>query len=287
MADNTKRRLAIQGVAALLQNAHFKGFFTGKIYDGPGKNVCVPGLNCYSCPGAVGSCPIGSLQNFLTGMRLRVPYYVVGLLLFFGALLGRVICGFLCPFGLLQELLHLIPVPKKLRTFKGDRILRYLKYVILVVFVIVLPIAVKLTPFFCKYICPSGTVSGILLALSDRAVASKLGRIFTWKLSLLVLCVLGSTVIFRPFCKYICPLGAIYGCFNKFALVRMECDHEKCISCGKCKAACKMNVDPVETPNSAECIRCGDCIKACPVQALRRTVGDRPLGTETKQAEQS
>ena len=287
MADNTKRRLAIQGVAALLQNAHFKGFFTGKIYDGAGKNVCVPGLNCYSCPGAVGSCPIGSLQNFLTGMRLRVPYYVVGLLLFFGALLGRVICGFLCPFGLLQELLHLIPVPKKLRTFKGDRILRYLKYVILVVFVIVLPIAVKLTPFFCKYICPSGTVSGILLALSDRAVASKLGRIFTWKLSLLVLCVLGSTVIFRPFCKYICPLGAIYGCFNKFALVRMECDHAKCISCGKCKAACKMCVDPVETPNSAECIRCGDCIKACPVMALRKTVGDRPLGTETKQAEQS
>ena len=272
MADNTKRRLAIQGVAALLQNAHFKGFFTGKIYDGAGKNVCVPGLNCYSCPGAVGSCPIGSLQNFLTGMRLRVPYYVVGLLLFFGALLGRVICGFLCPFGLLQELLHLIPVPKKLRTFKGDRILRYLKYVILVVFVIVLPIAVKLTPFFCKYICPSGTVSGILLALSDRAVASKLGRIFTWKLSLLVLCVLGSTVIFRPFCKYICPLGAIYGCFNKFALVRMECDHAKCISCGKCKAACKMCVDPVETPNSAECIRCGDCIKACPVQALHKTI---------------
>ena len=270
LADNTKRRLAIQGVAALLQNAHFKGFFTGKIYDGAGKNVCVPGLNCYSCPGAVGSCPIGSLQNFLTGMRLRVPYYVVGLLLFFGALLGRVICGFLCPFGLLQELLHLIPVPKKLRTFKGDRILRYLKYVILVVFVIVLPI--KLTPFFCKYICPSGTVSGILLALSDRAVASKLGRIFTWKLSLLVLCVLGSTVIFRPFCKYICPLGAIYGCFNKFALVRMECDHAKCISCGKCKAACKMCVDPVETPNSAECIRCGDCIKACPVQALHKTI---------------
>ncbi len=259
-------------MAALLQNAHFKGFFTGKIYDGAGKNVCVPGLNCYSCPGAVGSCPIGSLQNFLTGMRLRVPYYVVGLLRFFGALLGRVICGFLCPFGLLQELLHLIPVPKKLRTFKGDRILRYLKYVILVVFVIVLPIVVKLTPFFCKYICPSGTVSGILLALSDRAVASKLGRIFTWKLSLLVLCVLGSTVIFRPFCKYICPLGAIYGCFNKFALVRMECDHAKCISCGKCKATCKMCVDPVETPNSAECIRCGDCIKACPVQALRKTI---------------
>lgn len=94
--DN-KRRLAIQSVAALLQNANFKGFFTGKIYGGNLKNVCVPGLNCYSCPGAVGACPIGSLQSFLSSYSFKFPYYVVGLLIFFGALLGRVVCGFLCP----------------------------------------------------------------------------------------------------------------------------------------------------------------------------------------------
>ena len=101
--------MGIQSVAALIQNANFKGFFTGKIYTGAGKNVCVPGLNCYSCPGAVGACPLGSLQNYLSGMKFRFPYYVLGLLLFFGALLGRAVCGFLCPFGFLQDLLYLIP----------------------------------------------------------------------------------------------------------------------------------------------------------------------------------
>ena len=137
-------RFGIQLVAALVQNANFKGFFTGRIYQGSTKNVCVPGLNCYSCPGAVGACPIGSLQNFLGSKTFKFPYYVLGLILFFGALLGRAVCGFLCPFGFIQELIHKIPFPKKkLRTFKGDKQLRYLKYVILAVFVIILPILIK------------------------------------------------------------------------------------------------------------------------------------------------
>ena len=87
----------------LLHNANLKGFFTGKIYSGPLKSVCVPGLNCYSCPGAVGACPIGSLQSFLGALRFRFPYYVIGMLIFFGALLGRTVCGFLCPFGWLRS----------------------------------------------------------------------------------------------------------------------------------------------------------------------------------------
>ena len=120
--DN-RRRFGVQAAAALLQNANFKGFFTGRIYQGPLKQVCVPGLNCYSCPGAVGACPIGSLQSFLDARTFRFPYYVVGLLLFFGALLGRAVCGFLCPFGWIQELLGRIPFYKKYR-FRADRPLR-------------------------------------------------------------------------------------------------------------------------------------------------------------------
>ena len=108
-----KRRFSIQAVSALLHNANLKGFLTGKIYQGAGKNICVPGLNCYSCPGAVGACPIGSLQGFLSGLKFRFPYYVLGFLIFFGALLGRAVCGFLCPFGFFQELLHKIPFPIK------------------------------------------------------------------------------------------------------------------------------------------------------------------------------
>ena len=275
-----KKRFGILAAASLIQNAYFKGFFTGKIYQGPIKNVCVPGLNCYSCPGAVGSCPIGSLQSFLSGLKFRFPYYVVGLLLFFGAVLGRAVCGLLCPFGLLQELLYLIPgVPKKNR-FPGDRPLRYLKYVVLVLLVIVLPLCFALTPFFCKYLCPSGTVAGLLLALRDNLVRAQLGGIFLWKASLLVLIVAACLFLWRPFCKYLCPLGAIYGLFNKFALYRMDLDKESCIHCGKCARACRMCVDPSQSPNSPECVRCGDCVKACPAKALK--LGFRRKKTEPK-----
>ena len=263
-----KKRFGMQAAATLLQNANFKGFFTGRIYTGATKAVCVPGLNCYSCPGAVGACPIGSLQSFLASRPVKLPYYVLGLLLFFGALLGRAVCGFLCPFGFIQELVNKIPFPKKLNHFKGDKALRKLKYVILAL-MLILPLFVALTPFFCKYICPSGTLAGISLALADKPVRSLLGGLFTWKALLLIVILAACLVIWRPFCKYLCPLGAIYGFFNRFALYSNNLDKDKCVSCGKCAAACRMCVDPSKTPNHSECIRCGDCVKVCPTGALK------------------
>ena len=281
-ADHRKasyRRFGIQAAAALLQNANFKGFFTGKIYDGPIKQVCVPGLNCYSCPGAVGACPIGSLQNILGGLRFRIPYYVLGILIFFGALLGRAVCGFLCPFGWLQELLHKIPFYKKKR-FKADKALRTVKYFVLAA-TLLLPLFVKLTPFFCNYLCPSGTLAGVLLSASNSAVRGQLGWLFTWKAAVLLALVAASLVIWRPFCKYLCPLGAIYGFFNRIALYRMDFHASACVHCGACAKVCRMNVDPAKTPNSMECIRCGDCVHACPQGALR--LGFRHGDSENRQ----
>ena len=107
----SKRKL-IQLYSALLFNANLKGFVNGKIYQGPIKNVCTPGLNCYSCPGASGACPLGSLQNALGASEKRTPYYVFGIIILYSILLGRIICGFLCPFGLIQELLYKIKTPK-------------------------------------------------------------------------------------------------------------------------------------------------------------------------------
>lgn len=261
------KRHAVQGFAVLLQNANWKGFFTGQLYEGAGKKGCVPGLNCYSCPAAVGACPLGTLQNALGGMKFRFPYYVLGLLLFFGALGGRIVCGFLCPFGFLQDLLGKTPI-KKRKHFRGDGALRYLKYAVLVL-TLTLPLFVKLTPFFCKYLCPSGTLAGILLAFRNTELFALMGKRFVWKLSLLSGVCIGSVLIIRPFCKYLCPLGAFYGLLNRVSLLRMEKEEEKCSSCGKCAAICPMGVNPAENPNSTECIRCRACISACPNAALR------------------
>ena len=266
-----KIRFGSQMAAALVQNADFKGFFTGRIYQGASKNVCVPGLNCYSCPGAIGACPLGSLQNFLGSRTFKFPYYVVGLILFFGAVLGRAVCGFLCPFGFIQELIHKIPFPKKkLRTFRGDRQLRYLKYLILAVFVIILPIAVKNTPAFCKYICPAGTLEGgiPLVLLHGKKLAMQIGALFDIKLTILIVTVILCLVIYRPFCRYICPLGAMYGMLNRVSLYKLSIDSAKCVGCGACEKACPMAADPLKAPNSAECIRCGVCADACPTGAV-------------------
>ena len=272
-----KVRLRIQIVAALIQNANFKGFFTGKIYNGSTKSVCVPGLNCYSCPGAVGSCPVGSLQNFLSSRTFKIPYYVAGLLLFFAALLGRAVCGFLCPFGLIQELIHRIPFPKKkIGTFPGDAQLRYLKYAVLLIFVITLPIVFKLTPAFCKYICPAGTLEGgiPIVLIHGGKNTMKTGFLFGWKLSILIICLIACLFIYRPFCKYLCPLGAFYGLLNPISLYRMRLDTVSCTHCGTCVHVCPMQADPSSKPNSAECIRCGKCVEACPAGALRIGIKD-------------
>ncbi len=270
-------RHGIQAVAALIQNANFDGFFTGRIYTGPAKKVCVPGLNCYSCPGAIGACPIGSLQNFLSGLKFRFPYYVLGLLIFFGALLGRIVCGFLCPFGFLQDLLYLIPFYKK-NQFKADKFLRYLKYAVLLILVILLPISLSLTPAFCKYLCPSGTIAGIIEYIKQPIIRSQFGWLFNWKLILLGIILISSLIVYRSFCKYLCPLGAFYGFFNRVSLVRMHLDESKCVHCSACAHACKMNVDPSKMPNSMECIRCGDCVRACPEKALH--IGIREKKTD-------
>ena len=274
--DNKKRTL-IQAAAALLQNAHISGFFTGRIYDGSLKTVCVPGLNCYSCPGALGACPVGSLQNAVSAWKFRFPAYVLGLLLFFGAALGRVICGFLCPFGFLQDLLYRVPSPAKLRTFRGDDKLRYVKYAVLLVMVLVLPFVFRGTPFFCKYVCPSGTLSGIWLAAADSRLRGLLGWIFTWKALVLIAILTASVVICRPFCRYLCPLGAFYALFSRVSAVRLRVAGDRCVGCGQCAGVCPMAVNPVTSCNSPECIRCGKCVGSCPHGAISFTFFSKPV----------
>ena len=128
----------IQAGATLLTNIHLPNFAKGTLYQGNGKYVCVPGLNCYSCPGAAGACPVGAFQAVVGSSKFRFSYYITGILILFGVLLGRFICGFLCPFGWFQELLHKIPSPKL--STKKLKPLRYLKYAVLLVMVVLLPL---------------------------------------------------------------------------------------------------------------------------------------------------
>ncbi|GMO02071.1 4Fe-4S binding protein [Lachnoanaerobaculum sp. JCM 36186] len=288
-----RKKNIIQALATLATNANLKGFFEGRIYTGNTKVACVPGLNCYSCPGAVGSCPIGSLQAVIGSKKFSISYYVFGIMILIGALLGRLVCGLLCPFGFVQDLLYKIPTPKFKIPEKIDRPLRYLKYAILLVFVILLPMFLTNqfglgAPYFCKLICPAGTLGGALpLLATNEGLRSTIGFLFFWKLSILIVIVALSIFTYRPFCKYICPLGAFYSFFNKIGFYKMEFVPDKCVNCGLCEKSCKMDINVRANPNSLECIRCGACTAACRHDALVMTYAglgkkkeDKPVATK-------
>ena len=274
MARN-QNRWKIQLRAAIASDPFLCNFFQGKIYRGKLKGLCVPGLNCYSCPAAAASCPVGSLQAVIGSSKFHFACYVTGILILIGVLLGRVVCGFLCPFGWFQELLHKIPT----RKFSTRRfhILTYLKYAVLLLFVIVLPMTVVNEvgmgdPFFCKYICPAGILEGgIPLSAADAGIRASLGWLFTWKSCILLGVIALSIFFYRPFCKWLCPLGAFYGLFNRISVYRIQVDREKCTACGAYRRVCKMDVDVTRSPNSAECIRYGDCVASCPHRAISKT----------------
>lgn len=267
-------RITVGACFTALTNGYLLGFAKGKIFTGATKAVCVPGLNCYSCPGALGACPLGSLQSTLASRNFSFAFYVTGFLMIVGAIAGRFVCGFLCPFGLVQELLYKIPFFRKLRRLPGEKYLRLIKYFMLAVLVILLPLfAVDITgqgsPWFCKLICPAGTLGGgIPLVAVNEALRGAIGFLYTWKVAILIGIILLSIVIYRPFCRYICPLGAIYGLFNRFSLVRYKIDTDKCTHCGACRRQCGFDIPVWKKPNSVDCIRCGDCRAACPEDAI-------------------
>ena len=285
--DNTKtwwevhrpsKRKLIQLYSALLYNAHLRGFIEGEIYQGKTKSVCVPGFNCYSCPGAAGACPLGSIQNALACSGHRAGWYVLGIIMIFGLSLGRTICGWLCPLGLIQELLHKIPTPKIPKS-RVTRALSYLKYVILAVFVVAIPMWYGIRhdmaiPGFCKYICPAGTFEGAIALLSNPKNSSyfaMLGILFTRKFVIMLVIATACIFCYRSFCRFICPLGAIYGMFNRLALISVKVDESRCIGCGACVRSCQMDV---RHTGDHECINCAKCMSVCNKNALSLKCGN-------------
>jgi len=288
-------RRIVQIVSAFLLNPILPNFARGTIYSGGVKHVCIPALNCYSCPAAVGACPVGSLQVMLSSVRgylsgkLEVTAawaagYVVGAIAIVGAICGRFPCGWVCPFGFLHDLLYL----HKDRPSPLPWWARFVKYAILAVFVIALPLALTSpsSPLFCKYICPAGTAeAGIPLVGHDKLVGEGIypvGLLFVWKIALMLGFLAGALLVSRFFCRTTCPLGAAWGLFNGVSLVGLEVDTGECTQCGFCKAVCPMDIGIFESPGDAECIRCLKCTQ-CPHSAVKVVL--RPKASSAEEAE--
>lgn len=276
----------VQAIAFLLTNGSWNFPFTKMIYQGPLKVVCSPGLNCYSCPAATTACPMGALQQILAGVRMALDngqyflgLYVVGTLGVIGGFFGRMVCGWVCPFGLFQELLHKIPSPK----FGVPRSLRFVKFAVLVLMVVVMPLTIVSdlgigSPWFCKLLCPAGTLeAGLPMLYLQPSLRAAIGPLFYTKLTIMIAFIMWSVLASRPFCRTTCPLGAFYALFSRVRLVKLRLNEARCTKCKACHQVCPMGVRFNESPDDTECISCLACSTVCPVRAIHLEIGGLPL----------
>ncbi len=263
--ERWRTRFQIGGL--LLTNLHFL----------QAKWLPCPVLNCYACPLASFACPIGSLQ-FALGVGI-FPFYLLGVLFLSGLLFGRFTCGWLCPFGLLQDLLHKIPSPK----VKLPRPLSYGKYAFLLTLVLLVPLLLK-EPYFCK-ICPQGTLeAGIPWPIIDKNMRALIGWLYFLKVGILLGVVALSVLIYRPFCRAVCPLGAILSFFNRVSLLRVEVDWKGCRGCGLCASACPQGISIYEEGMHPDCIGCMKC-RVCPAIKIGASIPSFPVQRKANQRE--
>lgn len=263
------RRLIIQVLFFFVQNPFLQNFFTGRIYPSSVREYCVPTLNCYSCPAAPFSCPVGTAQYVIEYAR-RFPFFVTGFLMTIGTLFGSATCAYVCPFGLFQDFIYRIsPIKRKVKS-PVPKIFRYAKWVMLFGFVIIIPLIYHF-PAFCAYVCPAGTLeAGIPLLIANEGLRHSAGMTFVWKVIFLILIIFYGMREQRPFCRFLCPLGLFLGFFNKISLLQIKVDPDHCRDCGICSASCPMGLDLPAEVNSIDCIKCGDCATPCPFHAIHR-----------------
>ncbi|HOL39376.1 MAG TPA: 4Fe-4S binding protein [Dictyoglomaceae bacterium] len=217
-----------------------------------GKYIPIPVFNCYSCPLASFACPIGTIQHFI--VLHQIPFLTIGILVLAGLSLGRYFCGWLCPFGFVQDILYKIPT-KKMHI--ENRFATLIRWGVLISMVIFIPY-ITLEPWFCK-LCPAGTLeAGIPQVLLNPPLRNLIGTLFVINIAILMLFILLSIMISRPFCRFICPLGTILSAFNKVSYYHLEVS-PNCTECNLCKKECPVNIEVYKDPNSPHCIRCHEC----------------------------
>ena len=254
------KRRQVQAISFLVMNSYFLDIL---------KFVPCPGMNCYACPAAIFACPIGTLQHFV--IIRQFPLYLLGVLSLIGLGVGRLACGWLCPFGGLQELLY--SLRRRLRSWPAWRPserLRWLPYGFLVVLVGIVPL-LTYEPWFSK-LCPVGTLeAGIPWVLLDAGLRSQVGWLFAVKLLILFAFLIWMLGTKRPFCRFVCPLGAIWSPFNRLSRLSLAVDESSCTQCDACRTVCPVDISIHENPASTRCVRCLECVKACPEGAIRLT----------------
>ena len=238
-------------------------------------NVCGPVFHCYSCPLAAFACPIGVVANF-SALHV-IPFLAIGTLAVTGALLGTLLCGWACPFGFLQDLLGKVPTPKfTLLKWTG-----YSRYAVLVGLVVAVPYfwGADHALFICR-VCPAGALEA---ALPNVVRASLYEPQIVWpsavKITITLLFLTAVLFTWRPWCRLLCPLGAIYGLFNRTSAFFLKFQPDKCTSCGECRKACRYGVAPGERANDPRCIRCLECTK-CGAFAFGSVLSTAPVAED-------
>lgn len=251
------RRLYVQIAAAAVTNS----FFLAPVF----KYLPCPSLNCYACPLASFACPVGTLQHFvIIGL---FPFLLLGIISIVGLVIGRWACGYLCPFGLLQDLLAMLGRAKS--SLPGWASCG--SYLSLAVLALALPHFLH-EPWFCK-LCPAGTLEAGLPIVGQAFFKTKLlgqysqfwgmvGWLFAVKLAILALFMAASLKLKRPFCQVFCPLGAFFGIFNRISLLQISYD-KSLDAKGDCRKLCPVHIDIRHDTSSPDCVRCMQCT-VCP-----------------------
>lgn len=219
----------------------------------------------YICP----ICGVTSIYQFFISSSLWVVKLkstlgiIIGLSIISAVLFGPIICGFICPFGAIQDLLSRVGkkiFKRKYNTFVSKKIddkLKYLRYIVLVLTLI-------LTATSSIILLEALNPYHAFLSIFNRKF-SALGFI---GFLILAIVIITSLFIQRPWCKYLCPYGAFLGLFNKIKVFRVVRNRETCVACKRCSKECPMSID-VHKPQEVRelsCISCMECVgeKVCP-----------------------
>ena len=259
-------RRIVQALSFMALNSSWAG--------GQVKWFCLPVMNCHSCSLAWFACPIGVFVHY-AGYRV-FPFLALGLLVMTGVLLGRFLCGWVCPMGFLQDLLYKIPG----RKIALPAWTKFIKYVLLVLTVVLLPFLLGETTLwsYCRG-CPVSAMQATLPNLLSGGGFPLPVRTVV-KLVILVAVLLLAMVSSRGFCRVLCPIGALLAPFNHLSFWGVK-PVVGCVGCKKCNSTCPTQCAPApammdhRSPSrQTECVVCNDCRTRCPVR--KKTVSKGP-----------